>query len=286
MTTLSNGDALQVIGGPVSGEGYTWFQVAGPVAQWGPVDPIQVGGWIAASGNGATNAGPRRPVYVTRINAGITGLRINNGGQRVLTPTGAYGTMHLDLDESARIRQPGAADIPGRWHARRHGSAGWHGDRARTATTGTARSAGRRCRPAIRAPAPGDRCRHRVQRAVGEPGERRHRSPGSGSWPALSHRPAVVLFARPGSPTRASSVTWKLTFGGRDQRPDPGDFVRHRDRRRAARSARPPGPGATWTVTLTGCSAGTVVLGLAAKTVVDAVEQHRARRRRSSAPSS
>ena len=53
MTTLSAGDALQVIGGPTSGEGYTWYQVAGPVRQGGPVDAMQVGGWIAASGNGA-----------------------------------------------------------------------------------------------------------------------------------------------------------------------------------------------------------------------------------------
>ncbi|HEY8239075.1 MAG TPA: glycosyl hydrolase family 18 protein, partial [Candidatus Limnocylindrales bacterium] len=53
MVTLADGDALQVIGGPVTAEGYTWFQVAGPVQQWGPVDPVQVGGWVAASGNGA-----------------------------------------------------------------------------------------------------------------------------------------------------------------------------------------------------------------------------------------
>ncbi|HEX2626561.1 MAG TPA: glycosyl hydrolase family 18 protein, partial [Candidatus Limnocylindrales bacterium] len=53
MTTLSAGDALQVIGGPVSGEGYTWWQVSGPVKQWSPVDLMQVGGWIAAEGNGA-----------------------------------------------------------------------------------------------------------------------------------------------------------------------------------------------------------------------------------------
>jgi len=88
MTTLAAGDALQVIGGPVSGEGYTWWQVSGPVKQWSTVDLIQVGGWIAAEGNGATNAGPRRPVYATLVDAGLTGLLLADGGDRVLPPNG------------------------------------------------------------------------------------------------------------------------------------------------------------------------------------------------------
>jgi hypothetical protein len=88
MATLASGDALRVIGGPVTGEGYTWWQVSGPVKQWPPVDSMQVGGWVAASGNGATNAGPRRPVYATRVSAGITALKLNGGGGRFLTPNG------------------------------------------------------------------------------------------------------------------------------------------------------------------------------------------------------
>src|SRR6185503_7064004 len=98
MTSLSAGDALRVIGGPASGDGYTWWQVAGPVQQWGPVDPIQVGGWIAASGNGSTNAGPRRPVFATRVDAGITDMLLNGGGVRVLTPNGDGDADELRLN--------------------------------------------------------------------------------------------------------------------------------------------------------------------------------------------
>ena len=69
MRILRAGTALQVIGGPVRGDGYTWFQVSGPIRQWGPVAPIQVGGWVAAFGNGVTHVVPRRPVYATRVDA-------------------------------------------------------------------------------------------------------------------------------------------------------------------------------------------------------------------------
>ena len=69
MKVLRAGTALQLIGGPVRRDGYTWFQVSGPIRQWGPVDPIQVGGWVAAFGNGVTHVVPRRPVYATRVDA-------------------------------------------------------------------------------------------------------------------------------------------------------------------------------------------------------------------------
>src|SRR5262245_34974997 len=88
MTILDQGDALKVIGGPATANGYTWYQVAAPVRQWGPVDGLQVGGWVAVRGNGVVNVAPRSPVYATRVDAGITGLGINAGGARLLTPNG------------------------------------------------------------------------------------------------------------------------------------------------------------------------------------------------------
>ncbi|HXG25345.1 MAG TPA: glycosyl hydrolase family 18 protein, partial [Candidatus Binatia bacterium] len=95
MTTLAAGDALQVIGGPATADGYTWFQVSGPIRQWGPVDVPQVGGWIAAFGNGFENAAPRRPIYLTRVDAGITGITLANGGLRVLTPGGSLDSLRV-----------------------------------------------------------------------------------------------------------------------------------------------------------------------------------------------
>ena len=42
----------------------------------------------AVQGNGVTNVAPRSPVYSTRVDAGISGLRLNGGGRRVFTPNG------------------------------------------------------------------------------------------------------------------------------------------------------------------------------------------------------
>ena len=67
VTTLRAGTALRLTGGPVRREGYTWFQVSGPMRQWGPVTPIKVGGWVAAYGNGVTHVVPRRAIYATRV---------------------------------------------------------------------------------------------------------------------------------------------------------------------------------------------------------------------------
>lgn len=61
------GDALRIIGDPVSAEGYAWFPVAGPVRQSGAVEGGEVQGWVAAFGNGYTHVEPRVPVYATWV---------------------------------------------------------------------------------------------------------------------------------------------------------------------------------------------------------------------------
>ena len=107
ITLLDHGDALLVIGGPVRADGYTWYRVAGPVRQWGPVDAVHVGGWIAARGNGYTNALPRSPIYATRVDAGIALLRLNGGGRRVLTPNGD------GIDDQLRLTWTNRRDLNG-----------------------------------------------------------------------------------------------------------------------------------------------------------------------------
>ncbi|HXI44917.1 MAG TPA: glycosyl hydrolase family 18 protein, partial [Candidatus Acidoferrales bacterium] len=97
MATLSKGDALSIIGGPRTGEGYTWYQVIGPVRQWGTVDYAQIGGWVAASGNGSTNLVPRAAVYATRVAAGLRGYAVGDGGNRLVTPNGD------GVDDSVRL---------------------------------------------------------------------------------------------------------------------------------------------------------------------------------------
>ena len=59
---LDVGTRLQIIGGPVRRDGYTWYRVAGPAGSWHGIDPGEAGGWVAAFGNGWTHVVPRRPL--------------------------------------------------------------------------------------------------------------------------------------------------------------------------------------------------------------------------------
>jgi len=81
---------------------------------------------------------------------------------------------------------------------------------------------------------------------------------------------SVLSFERPVSPNRASTLTWSLTFGGSIAGLRATDFARSGTATGCV-IGTPAGAGAHWTVTLTGCSAGTVTLGLRANAVVDAV---------------
>ncbi|HSG86164.1 MAG TPA: glycosyl hydrolase family 18 protein, partial [Candidatus Limnocylindrales bacterium] len=74
--TLTAGDVLQLVGGPASADGYTWYQVRGPILDWAPVRDIAEGFWVAAVGNGATYLVPRQPPNVTVVKAGIHGLAV------------------------------------------------------------------------------------------------------------------------------------------------------------------------------------------------------------------
>ena len=271
MTTLSDGDALHVIGGPVTGEGYTWYQVAGPVKHWGPVDPMQVGGWIAAHGNGATNAGPRRPVYATKANAGITGFKLNGGGERVLSPNGdgtqdelrlswtnertfdslALRVFRLDgtVAGTVSLGGVGSGNHAYDWDGRIGGvkvPAGTYVLQLQGMDGGNAFSA-----PSA-SPVSGPQ----IQR--------------TGVIVANAAPTAVLAFDRPVSPNKAHSLTWKLTFGGPIGGLSSGDFARTGSATGCS-VGTPTGSGAVWSVTLTGCSAGTVNLGLKPETVVDGV---------------
>jgi len=44
---LNTGQLLAVVGGPVSADGYTWWQVTGPLREWGPVSAVSTS-WVAA----------------------------------------------------------------------------------------------------------------------------------------------------------------------------------------------------------------------------------------------
>ena len=274
MTTFNEGDVVHVIGGPSSGEGYTWYQVAGPVRQWGPVDSMQVGGWVAASGNGATNVSPRAPVYATRVDAGITGLRLNGGGDRVLTPNGdgvhdqllVGWTNQRELDSlTLRVYRTDGTFVGAQglgagkllegphafaWDGRIDGvsvAPGTYVLSLQGSAAGTSYSAA----SAIPV-SPAQIARWGVIVA--------HAAPTS-----------IVSFrGSPVSPTRARTISYSITFGGP---------VRHLARNDLSGSGtaagcvlgNPTGSGAAWAVTVTGCGPGTLAVSVRAGAVMDAV---------------
>jgi spore germination protein YaaH len=271
MTTLSAGDALQVIGGPVTGEGYTWWQVSGPVKQWAPVDLMQIGGWIAADGNGATNAGPRRPVYATRVDAGITGLQLANGGERVLTPNGdgsqdtlritwtnqiAFDSLSLRVYRtdgtyvgSQALGGTGAGDHGYSWDGRLGGDLVPNG-------AYVVQIQGLRGSTVYNAPSASPVSDSQILRF------------GVIVGPAAPT--SVTGIAGPASPTRASSLTWTFTFGGTALRLSASEIART-GTATGCIVAAPVASGTKWLVTVTGCSAGTVIVAVKPGTVVDAV---------------
>jgi spore germination protein YaaH len=274
MTTFSHGDALRVIGGPATAQGYTWYQVEGPVRQWGPVDTMQVGGWVAASGNGVTNAAPRSPTYATRVDAGITGMRLNDGGSRVLTPNGdgandrllVEWTNHRAFDSLAlRVFRTdgtlaGSVDLGAtRRTAGPHGF-NWDG-----------RIGGSRV--------PSGAYVLQVQGVDG--GTTYSAASASPVSPAQIARWGIVvgnaaptsvrsLTSSTASPTRGRNVTYTLTFGGPVQYLTASDFSRS-GTAAGCSLGRSTGSGATWSLTVTGCGPGTLVVSLRAGAVMDAV---------------
>ena len=271
MATLSAGDALQVIGGPVNAEGYAWYQVSGPVDQWAPVDPVQVGGWIAASGNGVTNAVPRAPVYATVVKAGITGLHLGGGGERVITPNGdgvqdtlrIDWTNHLAFDSLAlrvfRLDGTVAGSVPlSAVQAGAH-AFNWNGRIAgATVPAGVyvLQLRGFRGSVAYNAPSASPATTADLARY--------------GMIVASAAPTDVVTFAAPPSPTRASSLTWTITFGGPNSGFSKADLTRAGTATGCVIGA-PVAAASSWKVTLTGCGVGTVILGVKTGSVVDAV---------------
>ncbi len=271
MTTLSDGDALQVIAGPTSADGYAWYQVAGPVRQWSPVDPMQVGGWIAASGNGFTNAGPRRPVYATRVDAGITGLQLNGGGDRVVTPNGdgvqdklhlswtnqrtfdslALRVYHLDgtLAGTVGLGDTASGAQAYSWDGRIGGVKVPNGSYV-------VQLQGMDGSVAFSAPSASPVTSAQVKR--------------TGVIVANAAPSALLAFNAPISPNKSAALGWKLTFGGSVKWLAATDFVRT-GTATGCKIGTPTGSGAAWSVVVSGCSPGTVTLALKSNSVEDAV---------------
>ncbi|HEU4673243.1 MAG TPA: glycosyl hydrolase family 18 protein [Candidatus Limnocylindrales bacterium] len=72
--TASSGDVYAITGGPVSADGYTWYEVTGPLSEWNTVGESEVGLWLAANGSGSTFVDARRAPNATAVDARLTDL--------------------------------------------------------------------------------------------------------------------------------------------------------------------------------------------------------------------
>jgi spore germination protein YaaH len=274
MTLLGAGDALQVVGGPRIAGGYTWFQVVGPVRQWSLVDAVQVGGWVAAFGNGYRNVAPRGHVSATLVDAGIVGLQLNGGGARVLTPDGdrANDTLRIawtnrrDFDRlSLRVYRANGTFLGSLSLGAGRRSAGPH------AFAWDGRLEGRRVPSGAY-----------VIQLQGTAGGTTASAPSAAPVNAFQLARWGVVLGRadptsiaatsiaPASPTRSGAITYSLTFGGSIGDLNAADFTRT-GTARGCRLGQPTGSGASWKLTVSGCGAGTLLVSLRSGSVVDAV---------------
>jgi flagellar hook assembly protein FlgD len=112
--TLNAGDRVWITDGPVSADGYTWYQVIAPLVEWNPVSPVRRA-WVAESDGGSSFLAPVRPPNSTRVVAGISGLSFGAVGaasvgptptaasRRAFSPNGDGSQDSIRLDWRARV---------------------------------------------------------------------------------------------------------------------------------------------------------------------------------------
>ena len=106
---FSAGDLVAILAGPTSVDGYTWFRVAGPLAEWGVAALGTVTAWIPTSGG---RLSPAKAPNATRITAALGDLGFGNAGSasvgsaaaaaahRAFSPNGDGSIDALALDWS------------------------------------------------------------------------------------------------------------------------------------------------------------------------------------------
>lgn len=104
VATLSAGDIVALVDGPVRADGYTWYEVVGPLAEWQPVGSVLRDAWVAAGGSGSTLLAATRAPNATLVTAGIRGLSFGDGGKASLGPAGAAARAFSPNGDGARDR--------------------------------------------------------------------------------------------------------------------------------------------------------------------------------------
>ncbi len=108
--TIDTGTVIAITGGPITADGYTWWQVTEPIHEWAPVSFAEAGVWVA-SGPSATPNGyvtAYRAPNSTTVDAGIRGLGFNGlgaasvgasgGALRFVSPNGDGDRDAITLD--------------------------------------------------------------------------------------------------------------------------------------------------------------------------------------------
>ena len=85
--SVSTNNLMAITGGPVSADGYTWYQVSGPLKEWPAVSQVQGGVWLAASSSSATNVTPANGPHQTRVGGAISDLSFRDAGPASLGPS-------------------------------------------------------------------------------------------------------------------------------------------------------------------------------------------------------
>ncbi|HET9681852.1 MAG TPA: glycosyl hydrolase family 18 protein [Candidatus Limnocylindrales bacterium] len=273
MTTLAKGSLVYVTGGPKSADGYTWYRVNGPISQWSPVDFTQLGGWVAVTDGTSNYVVPRSSPYATQVSAGMTGYAVGGGGDRVVTPDGdgVNDTIRVDwtntraLDSLTLRVFASSGSLVGSRSVTTKLAAGnqtlwWDG------TLGGAPVA----------------AGNYVLQLVGTRGTTTYTAPSSApvSQAQLltfgiavgAVAPTSVFSFAPttASPTRSTSIGYKLIFGGSVTGLTAADLSRSGTATGCV-VGTPTGSGASYAVTVSKCSAGSVILTVKANAVRDAV---------------
>ena len=80
VATLASGDIVAITGGPVQADGYSWYQVSGPLQTWAPTEPVRSGNWVAGRDGSVAYLVGRTPPNTTIVDAGLAGLSFGAGG--------------------------------------------------------------------------------------------------------------------------------------------------------------------------------------------------------------
>ncbi len=129
--TLPAGTIVALTSGPVSADGYTWYEATQPIREWAPVSFVERGVWIAVGSSSTAFVVPFHAPNTTVVDAGITGLDFAAGGAtgstaaavvaRTFSPNGdgAHDGLRDPLDQHRRAGRAHAQRPPPRRLGRR-----------------------------------------------------------------------------------------------------------------------------------------------------------------------